>query len=174
MKELLNYDPDSGKIAWKNDMNRGRIAAGTEVGSVYPDGYKRLNINGKMHMAHRLGYALGTGKQPTGIVDHADGVRLNNMLKNLREVSAMQNAHNTRVSKRNSSGVKGVYWDKYHEKYRARVMANGKNKHLGLFTNIEDAQKAQVEARKELHGEYANTGEIPDLSKVARYLLNAY
>lgn len=168
MKAILDYDPDSGKIAWKNDMNRGRIPAGTEVGSVYPDGYKRLNINGKMHMAHRLGYALGTGQVPTDIVDHGDNDRSNNSLANLRIASALQNAHNTSISKRNTTGVKGVYFDKYHQKYRARVMVGGTQHHLGLFKDLEEAKAAQDEARTRLHGEYANSGEANSASPVVK------
>lgn len=162
MKNLLGYDPDTGKISWKNDMNRGRIPAGTEVGSAYPDGYKRLNIDGKMHMAHRLAYALATEKQPEAIIDHIDGNRMNNSITNLRVANAMQNAHNTRISKRNTSGLKGVYWDKYHQKYRARVMVNGRQNHLGLFTDLKDAQGAIEKARKRLHGDFANTGVVPE------------
>lgn len=168
MKQLLNYDPESGKIAWKNDMNRGRIPAGTEVGSLYPDGYKRLNINGKMHMAHRLGYALGTGQVPTGIVDHDDNNRANNSLANLRIASALQNAHNTSISRRNTTGVKGVYFDKYHQKYRARVMVGGKQHHLGLFKDLEAAKAEQDAARTRLHGDYANSGEANSASPVVK------
>ena len=45
--------------------------------------------------------------------------------------------------KTNTSGVKGVSFSKKHQKYEAYITIKRKRKHLGLFTNIEDARKAR-------------------------------
>lgn len=53
-----------------------------------------------------------------------------------------------RLSKANKSGYKGVNWDKRSMKWRAQIMLKGKNHHLGLFNNKQDAINARKEAEE--------------------------
>ena len=91
------------------------------------------------------------------IVDHKDGDGLNNTKANLRVATPQQNAHNRRLGRNNTSGFKGVVWEKDRQKWKARIKLNGKYTTLGRFTTKESAAKAYAEASKRLHGEFGRT-----------------
>ena len=61
---------------------------------------------------------------------------------------------NRKKCSRNTSGVKGVYWDKFHKKYVAQLRCNGVKICLGHYDKLKEAQKVVVEARKKYHGEF--------------------
>lgn len=52
------------------------------------------------------------------------------------------------------SKIKGIGWDKRHNKWRAYIMFKGKQYHLGYFTELEDATMARKEAEQKLFGEF--------------------
>ncbi|WP_236523018.1 HNH endonuclease, partial [Escherichia coli] len=81
------------------------------------------------------------GEIPDGmIVDHIDGNTSNNSIKNLRLASKAESSFNKGMFKNNTSGVKGVYWDKRNKKWMAYGTINGKMKNLGRYSSIEDAK----------------------------------
>ena len=88
-------------------------------------------------------------------IDHIDGNPVNNRIENLRLVTRSQNQHNQKIPKNNTSGVKGVGWNKAKMKFKANLMKNNKNIHLGFYDTKEAAEKAITEAREKIHGEYA-------------------
>ena len=57
-------------------------------------------------------------------------------------------ARNQRTSKRNTTGVRGVQWDKDKQKYRATITVNGKKKYLGLFETLEEATEIRKKAEE--------------------------
>jgi len=106
----------------------------------------------KMVYMHReiMGLAC-LGKE----VDHEDRDGLNNRRSNLRIATRSQNGMNRKINKNNTSGYKGVYWHKQHQKWCAQIKINNKKIHLGYFDNKIDAVKARDEAAKKYHGEFA-------------------
>ena len=92
-------------------------------------------------------------------VDHVNGIRLDNTISNLRWCSNQQNCYNRSLSTRNTSGIKGVSWDKDRQKWRAIIFFKGKKISLGRYENIEDAKKARQSKAKELFGEFLNDCE---------------
>lgn len=97
--------------------------------------------------------------EPNGLdVDHRDGNGLNNrrhgQTGNLRVASPGQNNCNQRITPRNTSGFKGVYWRKDRAKWQAYIMLNGKQRHLGYFRCPTAAAIAYAKASRELHGEF--------------------
>lgn len=52
-------------------------------------------------------------------------------------------------SKRSTSGIKGVYWSKTKNKWRAAIKCQGINHELGFFSNINDAIAARLRAEEE-------------------------
>lgn len=89
---------------------------------------------------------------PNDYVDHADADPTNNALTNIRVVTQSQNTGNSRLSKRNTSGYKGVSLEKKSGKWVAQL----KSKHLGRFEKPEDAAHAYDRAAAEYYGlEYA-------------------
>ncbi len=84
-------------------------------------------------------------------VDHIDRNKLNNTRKNLRIVNRQINNLNTGNQKNNkSSGLKGVCWHKQHNKWRAYIMLDWKQIHLGLFDTKEEAYKVRLEYENKL------------------------
>jgi hypothetical protein len=78
-------------------------------------------------------------------VDHINHDTLNNTRNNLNEVTNAENQQNRLISTDNKSGHIGVTWHKQTGKWRAQIRKDGRDIHLGLFNDINDA----IEARKE-------------------------
>lgn len=60
----------------------------------------------------------------------------------------------SKLSKSNSSGIKGVTWDNKRKKWLAQIGFKGKNYNLGRHKNKMDAKKARKTAEKKLFGEF--------------------
>ena len=88
-------------------------------------------------------------------VDHIDGNRLNNRIENLRPATAIENAYNCKMSKNNTSGVKGVSWNKGTKKWEANINIAGVRFNLGHFETLEKAKEAIDVCRTEAHGKFA-------------------
>lgn len=54
----------------------------------------------------------------------------------------------------NTSGVRGVYWDRRSGKWRARLRFKGKIYNFGSYVNFDDAVKARKEAEQQIYGEF--------------------
>ena len=93
-------------------------------------------------------------------VDHIDNNIQNNNLINLRWATKSQNSQNRSMSTRNTSGVKGVSWNKNTNKWRADICINGKKIHLGSFLNKDDAINIRIQRAKDAFGEYINKCEL--------------
>ena len=101
--------------------------------------YRLITIDGLMYKSHRIAWLLHYGVWPDEHIDHIDGNGLNNRIENLRDVTKQENAKNSRMKRSNSSGVTGVCLHKPSGKWRARIRVGGKQTHLGLFTDIDEA-----------------------------------
>lgn len=157
LKSILNYNPETGIFTW-----RKRISHLREVGDVagYFDrknGYSRIIIKGARFNAHNLAYFLVYGVLLKNI-DHINGVKNDNRILNLRESTISENCMNRIISSNNTSGVKGVSWDKTRQRWVARICANGRNFHIGWYEDLNDAKKSIKIARERLHGEFSNHG----------------
>lgn len=86
-------------------------------------------------------------------IDHIDGNGLNNCRNNLRESTNSQNQANRGANKRNTSGYKGVVFDK--NKWQAKIGHNRKTIHLGRYKTKEEAAIAYNKGAIERFGEYA-------------------
>ena len=92
-------------------------------------------------------------------IDHIDGDGLNNSRTNLRLCSHMENTRNQGLSKRNTSGFKGVSWNSDCKKWAAHISTgSGRNEYLGLFSSAEAAHEAYCAAALKYHGKFANLG----------------
>ena len=90
------------------------------------------------------------------VVDHINHNILDNRKENLRICTHSQNSMNQSVSNRNTSGVKGVSYDKSRNKWLARITFNQKHINLGRFNTLEEAIEARKQAELEYFGEYRN------------------
>lgn len=112
----------------------------------------RLTEEGKKKLIrmHRVIVDAPNGQE----VDHINGDGLDNRVENLRLVNRHQNQRNSKKRRDNSSGLKGVYFDKKSGKWRAKIRVNGYQKSLGLFLSKDDAYDAYCSASKKYHGKF--------------------
>jgi AP2 domain/HNH endonuclease len=93
---------------------------------------------------HRLTIYAPSGKQ----VDHINGDTLDNCRHNLRLASPPQNAHNCKVArKNNTSGFKGVSFNKPRGRWIAYIKVRGKKHNLGYFKTAEEAARSTIARR---------------------------
>lgn len=97
--------------------------------------YAKSQINGKFTYLHRFIINAPKGV----IVDRVNRNGLDNRKSNLRLSNLQQNAFNSKIFSHNTSGYKGVYWDKDRNKWCAQIMVNQKTIHLGRTINLQDA-----------------------------------
>ena len=85
------------------------------------------------------------------ITDHINRITLDNRRCNLRTADKSLNGLNRDKPKSNTSGYKGVHFDKQTNKWRAEIRLNNKNFKLGRFTDIQDAVKARLKAEQKYY-----------------------
>lgn len=86
VKELLNYDPETGLFSW--NAKRGRCAKLAVAGSWNSYGYRRITVDGRGYPAHRLAWLHVHGRWPQGEIDHINGIKHDNRLANLCEATS--------------------------------------------------------------------------------------
>jgi hypothetical protein len=129
-----------------------RRADGT-LWNVYAIRQVRVAGEKKPQLMHR--FILGISNSKTQ-VDHApDHNGLNNQKSNLRTTKD-KNQRNAQLSRANTSGFKGVSWDKKKRKWVAQIRYI-KNRFLGYFATAELAAKAYDAAALKYYGEFAYT-----------------
>lgn len=93
---------------------------------------------------------------PKGLcVDHIDRNKLNNQKSNLRICTSAQNAINTSMYKTNTSGFRGVNYDKLSCRWTAKIQLNNKRRYIGRFNTKEEAAIAYDKEALKLFGNYA-------------------
>lgn len=150
LKDLLNYDPITGNFYWKavrRGASKKRIAgAKTRVG------YVQIMIDGKYYLAHRLAWLYTHGTFPNTMIDHINGMKCDNRIQNLRQVSHIQNQHNyIKPNKNNKANLLGAFYSQKTNKWFSRICVNHKKKWLGSFDTAIDAHNAYIKAKRELH-----------------------
>lgn len=120
----------------------------TPSGKLYAITYN----SGKAILMHR--YLLKTPKGFDG--EHKNGDSLDNRRENLRNATRGQNIANAKLNKRNTSGYKGVSFDKAKKKWKSKIVFNGKSISLGLFHSPQDAALAYKKAAQHYFGIYFN------------------
>ncbi len=156
LREALDYDPETGTIVWKKKIAR-KVVVGKVAGSLCKiTGYRIIRINSMFFRAHRIAWAMMTGRWPKYDIDHEDTNRSNNVWSNLREANHSQNQWNRGPSKNNTSGYKGVSLCKKSGKWIAQI-GIGKNTRIGCFTTPEEAHEAYAGVAMKLRGGFART-----------------
>lgn len=153
VKEVLHYNPETGIFVWKETLSN-RAVAGTLAGA-YVKGHLRIKVDGKYYEASQLAWLYINGEMIERL-DHKDRDGLNNRILNLRPATRQQNAANSNLSKRNTSGYKGVYWSKKMNCWWAAITIQGRQKSLGCYKTPEEAFEAYKIAATEAFGEFAN------------------
>ncbi|EMB7599094.1 HNH endonuclease [Salmonella enterica] len=158
IRDLIDYNPENGVLTAK--VNFSGRQAGSVIGSQTWQGYYAFSLFGKKCFAHRLAWLLHYGEWSSQPIDHINGIKTDNSIRNLRLCSLSQNQFNKPTQKNNTTGVKGVYWNKRDKRYVASVQFNGKKYSAGHHKDIDSAKEAVMKLREKLAGEFTNHGEF--------------
>lgn len=165
LKELLDYDPETGIFTWKKreegPAKWNARYAGKEAGSARRLGnnkieYLVIKIAYKFYLAHRLAFLYMKGYWPNQM-DHANGVGTDNRWRNLSNGTSSDNSCNQALSSNSSTGISGVHWITRIGRYHVSAMKNGKQYSGGFFTSKAEAAKKAKELYHEL-GFHENHG----------------
>ena len=148
LKEILEYDPDTGVFKWKKVLKFSPKKIGDIAGTYDRQGYIIIRHKNKSYKAHRLAFLYVYGYIPD-IVDHINLIKDDNRISNLRGVSASSNCQNRDINCNSSSGVLGVNYNKANGLWSVRIGVNGVRKFIGYFSDFDDAVKARKDAEKE-------------------------
>ena len=154
LKRLLHYDSQTGVFT---RAEIGKKNFGKPAGCINDVGYVCIKLHSKQYKAHRLAWLYSFGHFPSKFTDHINGVRNDNRLVNLREVTPTENNRNSKITSLNTSGQMGVGWNNKIQKWRSRIHIGGKEIFLGSFKNKEDAIKVRKQAEIE-YGFHKNHG----------------
>lgn len=128
-----------GRVALVDDNDFERI---NQFKWYFSHGYAMKDTRKERTYMHRLIVGASKGQ----IVDHINRNSLDNRRTNLRLVTQSGNIFNTGMWKHNTSGFRGVTWNKRDKKWQAQIKKMQKNHILGKFDKIEDAVRARLNA----------------------------
>lgn len=152
LRELVVYDPKIGRMTRR--VSRGGVPAGRTAGARNGEGYVYVSLDGRLYNRSRLAWLYMKGAWPEGEVDHANGIRDDDRIANLRDVSHAENSRNRRS--RGRIAAKGVdYVGGITRPYRARIYSDGKQRNLGRYATELEAAAAYDAAAKKLQGRFA-------------------
>lgn len=150
LKELVSYNSETGEFVWlKNNGAKG--IAGNMAGRINFYGYSVICVDGRTYQAHRLAWLHKNGEFPSMNIDHINGVRNDNRIANLRNVSQRINCQNHRKQNGNKKELIGACFDKATGKFKAQIMRGGINYHIGRFDTQEQASAAYINAKRAIH-----------------------
>ena len=156
LSRALHYEADTGLFYWKVDRSK-KVRKGSKAGYINKKGYVEIRFNYRSYQAHRIAWYIHTGVDPhTYQIDHINNIRMDNRIVNLRLATPAQNACNSKKSLHKTSRYKGVTWYKRKGKWQAQIRTQGKNIHLGYYTDEYKAYMVYKAAAIKYHGEFAN------------------
>ena len=121
--------------------------------------YARASLNKKLISLHEYLWKKW-GYPDSKYLDHKNGDPFDCRKMNLRIATGIQNCQNRKISKRNTSGFKGVTFKRKVGKWFSSITVNKNRIHLGVFDSPEEAARAYAEASIKYHGEYSRTNEL--------------
>lgn len=169
LRKLLRYEADTGKLYWRKrslDLFKSsgscktwntKYAGKEAFTAIHWKGYAYGTVLYKVCRAHRVCWAIHHGSWPENEVDHINGVRTDNRISNLRDVSPLENRKNSKTPSNNSSGHIGVRWHAAAKKWQATIGVNKTSVYLGLYDKIDDAISARQLAERR-YGFHKNHG----------------
>jgi HNH endonuclease len=160
LKAVLVYDPLAGSWTWLHRPDgspqwNGNFA-GKRAGNIDPDtGYLRIRIGKILYYAHRLAFLYMTGSWPQNEGDHENLDRADCRWSNLRDATHAENNINKPNRSDNTSGFKGVSFDKKSKKWNSEFRFNGRRFRRWGFETAELAHVAYCKDAIERGGEFA-------------------
>lgn len=158
LKELLDYNPLTGKFTWRVFRGGGAPEVGEQAGSVNGQGYREIKLRPKIYEASRLAVLWMTGRWPQHTVDHINQSLDDNRWANLREASWREQCRNRRGWSK--YGFKGVKTDRRNPGFSAWIKIDGKAIYLGRRPTAAEAHELYRQAAAKRFGAFARTNHI--------------
>ena len=155
--KYFDYNQETGSLTWKEVPKYTNIELGDEVGTINNKGYRKLKVLGRIYSAHRVIWFAEKGEEPN-CIDHINGIKDDNRIVNLRNVSQQENCMNRRKPKNNKSGCVGVSYDKRTSKWYVQIYVNKAKKFLGYFSDLQEAIIVRKQAEVD-YGYHSNHGK---------------
>lgn len=149
-EELLSCNFETGELIWLANYQRPDLI-GSRAGWLN-EGYWRVSVDGLVYYACQIVWLMAYGYISQQTIDHRDTIKANDALNNLRLVTKGQNAVNSKMNCRNTTGFKGVSYCNSTHKYRASISIDGQSKNLGRYSTPEEAHAAWASAAIEAYG----------------------
>ena len=148
LTDALNYDEETGHFTWL--VSTRNTKPGQRAGHDGPNGYRVVTFNKKRYYEHRLAWHFVHGEWPFE-VDHLNRDKADNRLQNLREVTKSQNQWNRGLQKNNTSGVSGVSWCNFTDRWAVTIKVGGAKCRLGRHDTLFDAAAVAQSFRNRMH-----------------------
>jgi len=153
LHELFEYN--GSDLVWKVSLSptskKGNIA-----GCIRSDGYRQIKIDGKIYLGHRLCWLFNYGYTPENFLDHINRNPSDNRLKNLREASNRCNIRNSKTMLTNTSGVRGVCFNKLFGKWQAAITVDNKCHYLCRYKDFDEVVLHRLAAEQCLDWDKCN------------------
>lgn len=153
VRELFDYDPQTGLLARRKRIRGARHDR--PVGTPNSYGHLICRVDYTIYYVHRIIWLHFYGEPPPQLIDHINGVRDDNRIRNLRPADFTGNSRNRGIQRNNTTGFKGVHFSKADGKFKSAIKVGGKKLHLGFFDTAEAASSAYAVASQRYHREYS-------------------
>ena len=152
LKEIFELDEHSPS-GLRNKVTRGRLKAGLPAGT-RGSRYWVAAIDGSYYTVQRIVYAIYNEVDPGNLlVDHINRNKYDNTPTNLRLAHYQLNSVNGGLYGHNTTGIRGVSYNKRDNVFYAQIKIKQKTLHLGSFTSVEQAANVRKQAELKFFGE---------------------
>ncbi|HFO4524510.1 TPA: HNH endonuclease [Escherichia coli] len=150
--ELFTYS--NGNIYWreiKGNRKPGPVGTRTKIG------YYVFNYKGKVFSRHQVIWVMHNGPIPDEhVIRHINDIKGDDRIENLDIGYQIDNAadfvRSGRLKSNNTSGFRGVSWDKSREQWRVYITVGGKRKSNRYFDDFDDAVKYRLSLEEKYYG----------------------
>lgn len=134
----MTYDPITGNIYGIY----GKLITTRQKGYIHSS----IKLEKKQYKfsGHTFAWYYTYGKMPKNHIDHINGVKDDNRISNLRDVTHQHNQWN-------QTKAKGYTWRKQNQKWQSQIKVDGKVISLGCFDTESEARQSYLDAKKIYH-----------------------
>jgi len=151
LNALFTYNPKTGLLF-------SRVLGRNLKGRTSKEGYLHIQIHKKEYSIHRVVWKIVHGADPTGEIDHKNGVRNDNRLCNLRDVSTRRNGQNQKCHR--EGHMSGTVLRKPTNTWESRIKYKGVKYNLGNFDSEVIAHIVYMDCCAEIEVDTNNTMNI--------------